>query len=117
MVSDEPPPCDGRSWLFDSTFLPDHLVAAEDCATCPLIDTCRERVRNERQRVPVGTPEGTWAGERWANGRLVKTRPPRPRGRPLAPCGTAAAYRRHIKDRTVPCAPCVLANRTKEGSA
>ena len=31
--------------------------------------------------------------------------------RPLKPCGTRAAYQRHIKNREVPCEACVLANR------
>jgi hypothetical protein len=31
--------------------------------------------------------------------------------RPLKPCGTRAAYQRHIANREVPCDACVAANR------
>ena len=29
----------------------------------------------------------------------------------LKPCGTRAAYKRHLRRREVPCQPCVQANR------
>jgi hypothetical protein len=31
--------------------------------------------------------------------------------RPLKPCGTRAAYQRHLKNREVPCQACTEANR------
>lgn len=32
-------------------------------------------------------------------------------GRPPSPCGTLAAYRRHLRNDEKPCTPCVQANR------
>lgn len=32
-------------------------------------------------------------------------------GRPPSPCGTLAAYKRHLRNSEAPCTPCVKANR------
>jgi len=30
--------------------------------------------------------------------------------RELKPCGTEAAYKRHLRERTIPCQPCTIAH-------
>lgn len=32
----------------------------------------------------------------------------------LLPCGTVAAYKRHLRNRTPPCAPCLAAGRDEQ---
>jgi hypothetical protein len=46
-----------------------------------------------------------------SNYRYQGTRPRRTRG-PVKPCGTDAAYKRHLKNREVPCTPCTAAHTT-----
>lgn len=43
--------------------------------------------------------------------RYQGTRNPRAR-RPVKPCGTDAAYKRHLKNDEVPCGPCTDAHAT-----
>lgn len=57
-------PCVGKSWLFDSTDLEDHLSAKALCAECPLQLACADRVVELRSHAgPYGRLEGTWAGQ------------------------------------------------------
>ena len=57
-------PCQGRSWLFESTNPTDHLEAATHCRTCPALDWCREWTKQSITATNrEGAIEGTWAGE------------------------------------------------------
>ncbi|MEW1760516.1 WhiB family transcriptional regulator [Streptomyces cyaneofuscatus] len=73
------------------------------CAGCPFADHCRTQARENREW-------GTWGGETSAE-RAAAGHPPagwRGRGHktPLKPCGTTAAYRRHLRAGQKPCRPC-----------
>lgn len=60
------PACTGQSDLFDSTDAADHLIARELCATCPMLDRCRELLEEAREAAATwrdSGPAGTWAGE------------------------------------------------------
>ena len=128
------PPCSGLGHLF----FPPHgettrgaesreREAKQICATCPVIDTCRQEGRK-------GHEAGIWGGENDLE-RAIAGYPPlyQPRrvqdairkareagivipnyrkpGKPLHPCGTNAAYRRHLRDHEEPCVPCREANK------
>lgn len=57
------PLCIGHHDLFDSTETADHVRAAELCAACPLLDTCRDEVTAMQAEANVyGHAVGTWAG-------------------------------------------------------
>lgn len=75
------PPCAGLWRLFDSTDDADHERAAALCATCPMIDACRER-RDLAARKVAGRghpmfygPRGTWAGELVRHNKSGSRRP------------------------------------------
>ncbi|TLQ39387.1 WhiB family transcriptional regulator [Streptomyces marianii] len=76
------------------------------CAACPLTNPCREQARIDREW-------GTWGGET-SSERAAAGYPPagwRGRGHKvrLKPCGTLAAYRRHLRAKQKPCPPCTAA--------
>lgn len=60
------PSCHGKGPLFDSVDVADHLIAREVCASCPVIDWCRDEFTLAvRAATGVGAyagPSGTWAG-------------------------------------------------------
>lgn len=61
--------CVGRHALFDSTRPEDHNEARAICATCPVIDACRQRLADMKAIAAYYTqPEGTWAGELYLSG-------------------------------------------------
>jgi len=63
VTTDTPPPCTGMARIFDATDPRSHEQARAICATCPLIDACRGRLREaQRSAMPAYGPEGTWAG-------------------------------------------------------
>lgn len=58
------PPCSGRWELFDSVHAADHMEARALCATCPVIDACRQLAANVASTAqPKCGPQGTWAGQ------------------------------------------------------
>jgi hypothetical protein len=59
------PPCAGKADLFDSTHWADHTKAATLCATCPLIEECRTKVKEAQKAAlyPLQDVRGTWAGK------------------------------------------------------
>jgi hypothetical protein len=70
----------------------DYALAA--CHTCPALAPCVAYLADcDTAGIKV---HGIIAGQfrPWP-----KTEPKRPRGRPLSPCGTVAAYYRHVKRR------------------
>ncbi|MER0477314.1 WhiB family transcriptional regulator [Streptomyces sp. Edi2] len=78
-------------------------AARKLCAGCPLAAHCRTQARDNREW-------GTWGGETSAE-RAAAGHPPagwRGRGHKIAlkPCGTPAAYRRHLRAGQKPCRPC-----------
>ncbi|WP_217231355.1 WhiB family transcriptional regulator [Streptomyces anulatus] len=78
-------------------------LAKELCENCPLAETCRTQARAHREW-------GTWGGETTAERAAAGFAPPGWRGRghlrERRPCGTTAAYRRHIRASEPPCAAC-----------
>ncbi|MFG2211034.1 WhiB family transcriptional regulator [Streptomyces sp. NPDC048638] len=81
-------------------------AARKVCAGCPLADYCRTQARDNREW-------GTWGGETSAE-RAAAGHPPagwRGRGHKiqLKPCGTTAAYRRHLRAGQKPCRACKTA--------
>lgn len=60
------------------------------CRRCPVMEACGEWALTTRQDA------GVWGGMSEAERRSIRKRRGRA-PRPLAPCGTDAAYRRHIK--------------------
>lgn len=60
------PPCATRPRLFDSTSALAHARARELCATCTMLDACRDALELAKRETPRGKPgpSGTWAGER-----------------------------------------------------
>ena len=60
--------------LFESTKRPAHRAAAALCEGCPFTHGCRETARAIAASPPAswaGTPEGTWGGELYVNGKRV----------------------------------------------
>lgn len=59
------PPCTGHGPIFDSTNVANGRVALRICATCPVIDWCKDRyeaVTAAAYDSNGGRPVGTWAG-------------------------------------------------------
>ncbi len=70
--------------------------ARRTCVGCPVLDRCGEQGRQEMFGLWGANP----AGVKRRNGYI-------PRGqRPMAPCGTDAAYKRHLRHGEVPCDSC-----------
>ena len=78
-------------------------AAVAVCRECPVIAQCREAGANEI---------GIWGGELKRAPRYERT---------TAPCGTAAAYARHLRRGEPACQPCrfavTLARRVREERA
>lgn len=78
-------------------------VARSLCAECPLAVRCRNQARTHREW-------GTWGGET-STERAAAGFPPhgwegRGHTRERRPCGTPAAYRRHLRAGEEPCTSC-----------
>ena len=85
--------------------------AREICVACPVLDDCRAAVLRREKGLPKGRRDGVIAGltgpqrhdlERLEDRRARTQPPPRPQPgaaprRPPAPCGTRAAYQRHLR--------------------
>lgn len=56
-------------------------------------------------------PDGQWVNQGGIQVYIEAPTPPKKPIRKLSPCGTLAAYRRHLKNREVPCEPCSEASR------
>ncbi|MFF4933219.1 WhiB family transcriptional regulator [Streptomyces griseofuscus] len=89
-------------------------LAKKLCEDCPLAKACRSRARTLREW-------GTWGGETTAERAAAGFAPPGWRGRghqrENRPCGTPAAYRRHIRAKEKPCTSCKAAeSRRRAGS-
>ena len=90
-------------------------LAKEICAECPVATACLEyamRVEGtEHFDLRFGIYGGTTPRQRWERRREMdgKPIPPRPSDR-HRPCGTPAAYRRHLSNDEDPCTECKAAN-------
>lgn len=75
------------------------------CERCPVPDECAVYAQES------GSEYGIWGGKLQGRDSRLK-RPTRRRGytRDLMPCGTSAAYMRHISHGEEPCMPCRSAN-------
>lgn len=85
-------------------FFPDSAVDAGPaltfCRTCPVLLQCRAEIED----TPSWLRCGVWGG------RFYRMTRERGRGRQLQPCGTNAAYQRHVRAGEQACAPCLRAN-------
>lgn len=72
------------------------------CMRCPVLDQCREYAKQHPD------DHGVWAGERRSDANAHAKY--RSIDVVLQPCGTEAAYRRHLYNDEEPCAPCRIAN-------
>ena len=70
------------------------------CATCPV------RIECATHATRLNIVHGVWGG--------VDRDPTRQVGRPQSPCGTNAAYYRHLRNRESPCDACRTAHRTQK---
>lgn len=76
------------------------------CATCPVMDECLQWALDN------GQDAGIWGGLTPRELRALRRRLHRGKGRPdPAPCGTTAAYRRHMRNHEKIDFPCREANR------
>ncbi|MEV4506139.1 WhiB family transcriptional regulator [Streptomyces klenkii] len=105
-------PCaqDPELWYAES--IDEQEEAQEQCSVCPIIKQCREAGRQGREY-------GIWGGETEVDRARAGCAPPgwrarrRVRGRygpPPSPCGTDAAWRRHIRSGEPPCPVCEKAH-------
>ncbi|MFI6645656.1 WhiB family transcriptional regulator [Streptomyces sp. NPDC050504] len=88
-------------------------VVREICGACPYRLPCRDwaRARDER---------GVWGGETETgrrSARLVAGLVRAPAQRETKPCGTYAAYRRHLRKGEQPCRSCQGAERARRAHA
>lgn len=95
----------------DVFFEPQSLAEARSiCIDCPVREACLEATLVREAEVPrsfrTGIVAGLTGAQRWeidkqrrANQPAAKKTPPKPRGpgRKPSPCGTSAAYQRHIR--------------------
>lgn len=94
------------------------------CRTCPVRQQCLEEAMTAEGTLTAGSRFGIFGGltpQQRADRSLAEPAPPQPipigqpqptprwNGRELAPCGTRAAYRRHLRRGEVPCRACVAA--------
>lgn len=74
-----------------------HALATSICATCPVIDSCRDVAKANGER------HGVWAGV------SVGKQPKRYRAK-VAVCGTTGGYYKHKRLAEQPCDPCRTAH-------
>ncbi|WP_445524756.1 WhiB family transcriptional regulator [Streptomyces cyslabdanicus] len=112
----------GRDWELDAVCRPldpevwfrkaDRSKAREFCEACPVAARCLETVMRREEDLSAGYRHGIFAGltgperaalararERAREEALEEETPATPKsnaGRPLSPCGTRAAYQRHL---------------------
>ncbi|MGW7301443.1 MULTISPECIES: WhiB family transcriptional regulator [unclassified Streptomyces] len=101
-----------RQWDAELWFtVRDRAVAVAICAACPVLDHCRAAVLRRERGLPRCRRQGVVAGltgaQRYELERRAQQLPPRtpaadgngtaPSRDPAAPCGTRAAYQRHLR--------------------
>lgn len=83
------------------------------CDRCPVILDCREYATHYPGA--INEIQGIWGGK--TDKQIQRTRARNPRAAnprlTLKPCGTYAAYRRHLKYGTPPCHACQQANQQR----
>lgn len=111
---DSPPvPCTADPEAFFSNEPDDVTAARALCAACPpeRRTACANWAIEHREW-------GTWGGQTEVQRAACNHRPRAWRGLPgpasLKPCGTDAAYYRHIRRAETPCAACADAHRVAE---
>jgi hypothetical protein len=91
-----------------------NAAAKRICAGCDVLEQCRAYALEQ----PADQLHGIWGGTTAKDRRAIRA------GlglnvKPLQPCGTRAAYMRHLKDDEQPCDACARANfdyhRAREG--
>ena len=93
-------PCRGQDNLFfppSSRHVSTIEAAQAICATCPVFSECSQYAEE------MNVSYGVWAGE-FIDVKNFKT------VRELSPCGTQAAYARHLRRKERPCERCKAAN-------
>lgn len=78
------------------------------CQRCPVTSTCLDWA------LTTGQNAGVWGGLSEDERRASPAR--KPRSRQLRPCGTRAAYQRHLYRGEQPCELCQAANRVDQSS-
>lgn len=81
--------------------------AKKICAGCPVVDECLQYA------LDAGLTIGVWGGKSANERRQLRSMSNtfrRPRQVELQPCGTDAAYRRHLFHNEKPCADCRAAH-------
>jgi Transcription factor WhiB len=87
------------------------LTIATYCDACPVKEQCLDHaVENNEKGIWGGTTETRRRKMRRARGLVI------PGYRPLQPCGTLAAYRRHIEYGTPICEACDKVSKAKRKS-
>lgn len=92
-----------------------HALQAEQakatCRRCPVMTQC------QAWALDSGVDDGIWGGLDWDELRLLRRREHRGKGRPEPlPCGTPAAYQRHIRRREPIDDACRKANRADKAA-
>ena len=88
---------DGDYWFpegYDHNNTPAALEAKRICHTCPLEAACLKYALTMERRMNVQGRAGIWGGLDEVERYELACR--KPDGRALQPCGTEAAYKRHL---------------------
>ncbi|MEV0176858.1 WhiB family transcriptional regulator [Streptomyces sp. NPDC050803] len=115
-------------WDADLWFSSQALTTAVAiCAACPVLDACRDAVLQREKGLPKCRRQGVVAGLTGAQRHALERRTERPpverparapagpaRKQP-APCGTRAAYQRHLRRGEPVCEACRSANARDAG--
>lgn len=96
-------------WHPDPADVHTRRAAQAICGTCPVLKECGKHA------LETGEPDGIWAGLTGAQRSKILGTPARDRQKTTAthllqPCGTEAAYRRHLRHGEQPCPACAEAN-------
>jgi hypothetical protein len=114
------PAYDGRELWFAPIDSPDAAEAKQVCAGCPVRHACLTAAMAEEGAAHRSDRYGIRAGLTGPDRRRLYEKlrergqmQARERGG-LAPCGTRAAYRRHLRREETPCESCRRANAANE---
>ena len=97
-------------WFAERDKYEDLQAAITICHQCPIRTLCLETAMAEEEgngrKNRWGIRGGLTPRQRWNADHNVSDREPRPPTKPLSPCGTRAAYERHLRNREIVDQPC-----------
>lgn len=96
-------------WTSDSKAKRRQAAALCQEGDCPILEDCRTAAIMRGERF------GVWGGLDLESEYRDRYRTPK--GRPPAECGTPGGYKRHVREGTPKCDPCITANRAKAREA